>query len=156
MTDLIALLRERGLTIAVAESLTGGLLIAELIATPGASQVVAGGIVAYQTELKHALLGVDAALLAAHGPVHPEVAAQLATGARDRLTVGGRAATLGISTTGVAGPDPQGDEPVGTVYLGFALPDRVEVRRLSLTGDREAIRRGAVSESLSTLVGLLG
>lgn len=84
---VVDVLLQRGLTIAVAESLTGGLLVAELIATPGASGSVLGGVVAYSTELKHTLLGVDARLLAEHGPVHPEVAVAMAQGARTRLAV---------------------------------------------------------------------
>lgn len=152
---VVDVLLQRGLTIAVAESLTGGLLVAELIATPGASGSVLGGVVAYSTELKHTLLGVDARLLAEHGPVHPEVAAAMAQGVRTRLAVAGRPADIGISTTGVAGPDPQDGHPVGTVHLGFALGDRIEVRSLVLTGDRQQIRRAAVSESLRVLSELL-
>lgn len=148
-------LLRRGLTIAVAESLTGGLLVAELIATPGASGSVLGGVVAYSTELKHTLLGVDARLLAEHGPVHPDVAVAMAQGARLRLAVAGRPADIGLSTTGVAGPEPQDGHPVGTVHLGFALGERVVVRSLALTGDREHIRRAAVSESLRVLGELL-
>lgn len=149
-------LLQRGLTIAVAESLTGGLLVAELIATPGASGSVLGGVVAYSTELKHTLLGVDARLLAEHGPVHPEVAIAMARGARTRLAVAGRPADVGISTTGVAGPEAQDGHPVGTVHLGFALGERAEVRSLLLSGDRQHIRRAAVSESLRVLAELLG
>ncbi|ERK67345.1 competence/damage-inducible protein CinA, partial [Leifsonia aquatica ATCC 14665] len=84
---LIARLRETGRTIAAAESLTGGELTAELTRVPGASAVVVGGAVVYATQLKHTLLGVDAALLDAEGPVHPRVAAQLAEGVRARLAV---------------------------------------------------------------------
>lgn len=140
---LIALLRERGLTIAVAESLTGGLVVAELVGVPGASAVVRGGVVAYATELKARLLGVDAQLLAASGPVHPEVAAQMALGVRERL-----GADVGVSTTGVAGPDPQDGHPVGEVWIAVAVGDAVTTRRLELGGDRAAIRRATVSESL--------
>jgi nicotinamide-nucleotide amidase len=145
----------RGGSIAVAESLTGGLLVAELIRTPGASAVVSGGIVAYSTELKHTLLGVNSGLLAAHGPVHADVAAQMAAGVRDRLAVAGIPATVGISTTGVAGPDPQDGVPVGTVYLGFAVGSDVRTSAVQLSGSREEIRRAAVSESLMQLRTLL-
>jgi nicotinamide-nucleotide amidase len=105
--DVVAELTGRGLTVAVAESLTGGLVVAELVSVPGSSAVVRGGVVAYQTPLKHSLLGVDAGLLAEHGPVHPDVAAAMATGVRERLAVDGRRADVGLSTTGVAGPDDQ-------------------------------------------------
>lgn len=147
---VIAALRERGWTIAVAESLTGGLLVAELISVPGASDVVRGGVVAYATDLKASLLGVDEGLLAASGPIHPDVARQLATGVRDRL-----GADVGISTTGVAGPDPQDGHAPGEVWTGFAIGDRVSAVGLALGGDRAAIRRDTVSESLSRLRELL-
>ncbi len=148
-------LTARGWSIAVAESLTGGLLVAELIRTPGASAVVNGGIVAYSTELKHTLLGVNSRLLAAHGPVHADVAAQMAAGVRDRLAVAGLPATIGISTTGVAGPDPQDGVPVGTVFLGFAVGTDVRATGIQLSGSREEIRSAAVSESLTHLKSLL-
>ena len=77
VTEVIARLIEHGFTIAVAESLTGGLLVAELIGVPGASATVFGGVIAYNTALKHSVIGVDADLLAQHGPVHPEVARQM-------------------------------------------------------------------------------
>ena len=148
--DLIAELTRRGLTIAVAESLTGGLLVAELIAVPGASVVVRGGVVAYATDLKADLLGVDADLLAASGPIHPDVARQMADGVRARL-----GADIGISTTGVAGPDPQDGHEPGEVWLGFAVGDRVSAVGLALGGDRAAIRRDTVLESLLRVRGLL-
>lgn len=149
--DLVAELTRRRLTIAVAESLTGGALVSELVSVPGASAVVRGGVVAYQTELKHSLLGVDAGLLARHGPVHPDVAASMATGARERLAIDGKSADIGLATTGVAGPDPQGGHDPGTVFVGLAVPGGVRVVSLSLTGDRQAIRNATVSESLAVL-----
>ena len=154
--EIIALLIERHWSIAVAESLTGGLLVAELIRTPGASAVVRGGIVAYDTRIKHTLLGVDAQLLAAHGAVHQDVAAQMAAGVRVALAVDGEPAHIGLSTTGVAGPEPQDGQPVGTVYLGFAVGTEVLTTRLSLSGSREGIRSATVSESLSGLRKVLG
>jgi nicotinamide-nucleotide amidase len=147
---LIAELTGRGLTIAVAESLTGGLLVAELIGVPGASVVVRGGVVAYATELKAQLLGVDEALLAASGPIDPEVARQMAAGVRERL-----GADIGIATTGAAGPDPQDGHAPGEVWLGFAIGDEVTAVGLALGGDRAAIRRDTVSESLSRVRALL-
>jgi nicotinamide-nucleotide amidase len=153
--EVIALLKQRGLTIAVAESLTGGLLVAELIRTPGASAVVNGGVVAYNTALKHSVLGVDAGLLAANGPVDPRVAEQMAAGVRSSLAVEGTPADVGISTTGVAGPRPQDGKPVGTVYLGFAIGTRVTSVTLHLSGSRDDIRTAVVSESLTRLHGLL-
>ncbi len=152
---LIAEIGSRGLSVAVAESLTGGLLVAEFVRVPSASTVVLGGVVAYDTELKHTLLGVDAQLLAEHGPVHPEVAAQMAKGVREALAVGGRAAGIGISTTGVAGPGTQGGQPVGTVYIGISIGAQLHVFRLSLTGSRDAIRAAVVSGALARLAALL-
>ena len=97
---------------AVAESLTGGLVVGALTETPGASATVRGGLVVYATDLKATLAGVDADLLAERGAVDPDVAAALARGARERLD-----ATIGLGVTGVAGPDPQDDQPVGTVFV---------------------------------------
>jgi nicotinamide-nucleotide amidase len=149
--DALTLLRGRGETLAVAESLTGGLLAATIVDVPGASLAFRGGLVVYATELKATLAGVPPELLAAHGPVHPDVAAALAGGARQRC-----AADWGLATTGVAGPEPQGGQPVGTVYLGLAGPDgRGEVRRLGLAGSRAEIRRAAVAAALELLVAAL-
>lgn len=155
-TVVVRALIERGLTIAAAESLTGGLLTAELTSVPGASAVVLGGAVVYATELKHTLVGVDADLLAAEGPVHPEVARQLAERVRERLAVGGRPADLGVATTGVAGPDPQGGRPVGTVYVGISSSAGTRVVPLELSGDRDAIRRATVAEAVRALGAELG
>jgi nicotinamide-nucleotide amidase len=152
---LVAALTARGLTIAVAESLTGGLLAAELIRVPGASAVMVGGVVAYQTPLKHSLLGVDAALLAEHGAVHPEVARQMATGVRTALAVDGRPADIGLSTTGVAGPDEQDGQSVGTVYLGLAFGDSVRAIPLRLAGDRDRIRAQSVEHALEAVCQLM-
>jgi nicotinamide-nucleotide amidase len=149
--DIVAELSRRRLSVAVAESLTGGALVSELVAVPGASSVVRGGVVAYQTELKHSLLGVDAGLLARHGPVHPDVASAMASGVRDLLTVDGVPADVGLATTGVAGPEPQGGHEPGTVFVALAVPGDVSVVELSLRGDRQAIRNATVSESLALL-----
>jgi nicotinamide-nucleotide amidase len=150
--EVVGLLAERGLSIAVAESLTGGLLVAELVSVPGASAVVRGGVVAYATPLKQALLGVDAALLAERGAVDAEVARQMASGARERLAIDGAAAHVGLATTGVAGPDPQDGHPVGEVWLGLAIGAQADARRLQLTGDRTAIRRATVAAALGWLL----
>ena len=142
-------------TVAVAESLTGGLLTAELTSVPGASAVVTGGVVAYNTELKAGILGVDAALLARHGAVNAEVAAQMARNVRRVLAVDGRVADVGIATTGVAGPAPQDGKPVGTVFVGLAFLDDVVVTELRLSGDRATIRSAVVSEALEQLLSVL-
>lgn len=148
---LLAELAELGLTVAVAESLTAGALTAELTRPAGASAVVLGGIVVYATELKHSLLGVDAALLESCGPVHPEVARQLADGVRVRLTVADRGADFGLATTGVAGPASQGGQAPGTVYIGVAGPRGTRVVPLALSGTREAIRAATVARAVAEL-----
>ncbi|HWD61508.1 MAG TPA: nicotinamide-nucleotide amidohydrolase family protein [Humibacter sp.] len=149
---LISRLASRGLTLAVAESLTGGALTAELTRPAGASAVVLGGVVVYATELKHTLVGVDAALLAEQGPVHPEVATQLASRVRERLAVGGRVADIGVATTGVAGPDGQGGHAPGTVFLGLSYGETIEAIPLALTGDRAQIRAQTVTVATRLLV----
>ena len=106
--ELVSRLIAHGWTVAVAESLTGGLVVSSLVSVPGASATVRGGVVAYATALKHSLLGVDAALLAAEGAVHPDVARQMAEGVRETAAIDGRAADVGIATTGVAGSDTAG------------------------------------------------
>ncbi|GAA2233195.1 CinA family protein [Herbiconiux moechotypicola] len=138
-------------SIAVAESLTGGLLTAALVDVPGVSAVLRGGVVAYDTAVKHTVLGVDAEVLAAHGPVHPDVAMQMAVGAREALAVAGEPAAVGVSTTGVAGPDPQDGQPPGTVYVGIAVGSDVRAHALHIEGDRAEVRAGAVREALSLL-----
>jgi nicotinamide-nucleotide amidase len=157
LTDaVLAELIRRGATVAVAESLTAGAVLAELTRPAGASAAVLGGMVVYATELKHTLLGVDADLLARSGPVHPEVARQLADGVRRAVTVAGRHADFGLATTGVAGPDGQGGRPPGTVFLGVAGPSGTRAVPLALTGDRAAIRSQTVARAVEELGRELG
>ena len=137
------LLLARGETVAVAESLTGGALGAALTAVPGVSATFRGGVVAYATDLKEALLGVNARLLAERGPVDAEVAAAMAAGARARL-----GATYGLATTGVAGPDPQAGHPPGEVHLAVAGPGGTHRERLQLGGDRADVRAATVRRAL--------
>jgi nicotinamide-nucleotide amidase len=146
--ELVERLLGRGWSVAVAESLTGGLVISSLVSVPGASAVVRGGVVAYATQLKGSLLGVDADLLAAEGAVHPDVARQMAERVRGAATIDGTAADVGISTTGVAGPTPQDGKPVGTVFVAVATPAGTRVEALSLTGSRERIRSQATRAAL--------
>ncbi len=150
MTDpaaVVALLRERGETVATAESLTAGLVTAALTSVPGSSAVVRGGLVVYATDLKHALAGVDEALLAAHGAVHPEVAGQLAEGARTRC-----GATWGLGLTGVAGPDPQDGVAPGTVHVAVSSEAGTSVETMTLGGDRHDVRAASVDGALTLLV----
>lgn len=142
---------EVDITIAIAESLTAGALAATIADTPGASAVLRGGFVVYATELKATLAGVDEELLRERGPVDPDVARQLAQGARERC-----GADLGIGLTGVAGPDPQNGHPVGEVYLGVASPSGVRSEKLALADEedvsREAIRLLTVQRGLLSLL----
>jgi nicotinamide-nucleotide amidase len=144
-------LKARGQTVAAAESLTGGLVAAALTDVPGSSASFRGGVVSYATELKTALLGVDAAMLAEHGAVYGPVAAAMAAGVRTRL-----GADYGVATTGVAGPDQQDGQPVGTVHIAVSAPDDTVVRTLALSGDRIQIRRLVVESALGLLLGRLG
>lgn len=149
----VAAMTSAGLTLGCAESLTAGLLAGTVAEVPGASAVLVGGVVAYATWVKAAVLGVDADLLAARGAVDPEVAAQMATGICRVLRC-----DLGLATTGVAGPDPQDGHPVGEVYVALAWPFRAvsTVRALRLTGDRAAIRAATVDAALDLLAEVLG
>jgi nicotinamide-nucleotide amidase len=147
----VRVLRRRGLTLAVAESLTGGLLAATLVEIPGVSAVFRGGLVVYATDLKHTLAGVSQSLLDLRGPVDPEVAGELAAGARERCV-----ADWGLATTGVAGPDPQDGKPVGLVYIAAAGPSGSAVRELRLSGSRAQIRAETVATVLDLLVDALG
>ena len=135
--------REQGLTLATAESLTGGLVCGALTSVPGASLVVRGAVVAYATDRKAALLGVPEALLTERGAVDGDVARAMAEGVR-----GVMAADLGLATTGVAGPDPQDGHAVGTVFVAVSGPGIDVVRRLRLEGDRAAIRGATVTPVL--------
>ncbi|MGW9630385.1 CinA family protein [Agromyces sp. NPDC055520] len=150
---LIAELTGRGLSVAVAESLTGGLVVAELTSVPGASVVVRGGVVAYDTAVKRSVLGVDAALLAAEGAVDPEVARQMADRVREVFAVDGRPADLGIATTGVAGPSDQDGKPPGTVFVGIAFAGEVAAIELSLHGTRAEIRVATVQAAIEAALG---
>jgi nicotinamide-nucleotide amidase len=145
--ELVARLAGRGETLAVAESLTGGLLGATITEVPGASVVFRGGVTAYATEVKGELLGVPPDLLAEVGAVDARVATGMAEGVRWLLQ-----ASWALSTTGVAGPTPQDGSPVGTVFVGCAGPDGTVVRHLELVGDRDEIRRQSVVAALSLLL----
>lgn len=160
---IVARATELGLRLAVAESLTGGMLASAIVSVPGASQTLSGGVVAYDTALKASLLGVDPDLLSEYGPVDGDVARQMAAGARlaCALPAAGNTAAaapvpadLGVSTTGVAGPaaDAQSGQPAGTVWLGVSsrLGDR-SVLLAATGGDRAGIRRESVRGALELL-----
>ncbi len=149
--ELVATLRQRDLTVAVAESLTGGLLASAFVDVPGASEVFAGGIVAYQAIHKSRQLGVPEELIERHSVVDPRVAVYMAQGVREKFD-----ADIGLSTTGVAGPDAVGDHPVGTVFVGISAHDVTRALPLQLSGSRHDIRIETVNAALSGLVAILG
>lgn len=134
-------------TVATAESLTAGMLSAVLADTPGASGMLQGGVVAYQSRVKETLLGVPGALLASAGAVDPAVAAAMAAGARDALR-----ADIGISTTGVAGPEEHDGKPVGRVYVGVATDSGATAFEYSFSGSRADIRGKACAAALERLL----
>ena len=144
--DLLSRLGDRGLTVAVAESLTGGRLAASFTAVAGASQVFRGGVVSYGTDVKRDVLGVSPALIDEQGVVSADVASQMAHGVRRLL-----AADVALATTGVAGPDRQEGKPVGLVFVSLASQTHSAVRRLELSGDREAIQAAACAGAIDLL-----
>lgn len=154
LAELHAALQARHESVAVAESLTGGLLAGELTRTPGASASFRGGLVVYATDLKSRLAGVSESLLAERGAVDPAVAVELARGVRDRLS-----ATWGVGVTGVAGPEPQDGRSVGTVFVGIVGPRdgalEESVSELNLAGNRNTIRSQTVEQTVALLGGLV-
>ena len=142
----ISALAHAGLTVATAESLTGGLIAAALTNVPGASNVLRGGIVAYATDVKVSVLGVDPALTHARGAIDPDVAAQMAEGARRLI-----GAHIGIACTGVAGPDPQDGHGPGLVFVAIARDGVPLVEELHIPGGRDQVRMGTVRRSLELL-----
>lgn len=149
--EVIDLLRERGETVATAESLTGGGLCATLTSVPGASDVVRGGLIVYTDDLKVALAGVPEDLLHERGPVDPDVAMLLADGGRERC-----GADWGIGLTGVAGPGPSQGIPAGTVYVALVGPSAGVCRLLRADGDRDQVRAASVELALRLLREHLG
>lgn len=144
-TALVRLLTERGLTVATAESCTGGLMGARITGVSGASRVFLGGCMTYTNDMKIQLLGVDPATIDAHTEVSAETAAEMAAGVRERL-----GADVGLSATGYAGPTGGTEEnPVGTVYVGVATKDKVEAHRLYYRQkSRDYVREAAASRAM--------
>jgi nicotinamide-nucleotide amidase len=148
---VLDLCRERGLTLATAESCTGGLVSARLTAVPGSSAAYVGGVVAYSNGVKERELDVPAALLEEHGAVSAEAAQAMASGVRARL-----GADVGVAVTGVAGPDGgTPDKPVGLVFVHASGPEGEEARRTELPGDREMVRGRATAAALHLVRRLL-
>jgi nicotinamide-nucleotide amidase len=152
--ELLEALANKGLHLAIAESLTGGLLTSAIVDVSGASKVLLGSIVAYQTELKHQLLGVSRPLLEEQGAVDAEVVAQMAAGVRWKLAAKSgfdESTVIGVATTGVAGPDSQDGKPAGTVFIGISGPTGDFVYPLNIPGSRPQVRMAAVSAALDAL-----
>jgi len=147
---LVALCRARGVTLATAESCTGGMIAAAITAIPGSSAVLDRGFVTYSNAAKTEMLGVPAELIAAVGAVSQAVAARMAGGARERAGV-----AIAVSVTGIAGPDGgSAEKPVGTVWFGLAGRDgEVITRHQVFAGDRAAIRAAATDYALTLLLG---
>ncbi len=148
---LVTQAKALGLTLATAESCTGGLLAAAITGVPGASAVFGLGLVTYSNAAKAALLGVDEALLAAKGAVSEEVALAMADGVR-RLA----GADFAVAITGIAGPDGgTAEKPVGTVWFGLAGESGASAHHRLFTGDRDAVRAASVAFALGLLGGAL-
>lgn len=147
---LVELLKEKGLTIATAESCTGGLIAKCITDVGGASSVFYGGVVSYDNSVKVNVLGVSDESLKSFGAVSSDVACQMASGTKNLLKT-----DIGISTTGIAGPTGgTKDKPVGTVYIGFSYKERTESERLNITPtlSRDQIREEAVKAILSATI----
>ena len=145
------------MSLAMAESLTGGKVTAALTQVPGASSVIRGGIITYATPLKHTLLGVESDLIVEKGVVDKEVAIQMARGVRAKTTVYGVPTTWGLSTTGVAGPEPQDGKCVGTVYIGLVSATESHFRHFQFRNwkDKPEMREKIRNETTKAALGFL-
>ena len=162
--ELAELLLGAELTLATAESLTGGALAAEIVRVPGISESFRGGVVAYHSEVKRSVLGVERDLLVARGAVDPDVAIQMAKGVREVVAVDDRRADIGLSTTGVAGPDPSDGQDAGVVFVGISslwgdkaveLDFRSLVRADDPVGSRQRIRQATIEAAIFNLLEFL-
>ncbi len=147
---VVAAARAAGLRLAVAESITGGLVAGAITSVPGASDVFLGGVVAYDASVKSAVLGVGRDLLDRHGPVSEEVAVAMAEGVRVAF-----GADVAVAVTGVAGPAAHGGQPPGRVCIAAVGHGEPVARTIDLDGDREAVRAGAVNEALFVLITIM-
>lgn len=147
MAAVIATAREAGLTIATAESLTGGALCRALVAPPGASDVVHGGVVVYTAAMKESVLGVDPRVIATHGVVSDQVALAMA----ERVCVL-MDTTVGVATTGVAGPASHDGKPPGRVHVAVVVRGAATVRRFDFDGERADVVRQATAAAADMIV----
>lgn len=146
--EAVELLKEKGLTVAFAESCTGGLLTKTITDVPGASSVLPGGVCSYSNDIKNRVLGVDAAILRRHGAVSEPVAIRMARGVKKLME-----SSIGVGTTGIAGPASDDTaKPVGLVYISIALPGgRYVCYEHHFEGDRDAIRNQTAAAALTHL-----
>lgn len=157
--EILNYCRQRNLKLAVIESLTGGLLADRFVSVGGASDVFLGGVTAYQDELKSFFASVSPSLIQSQTSVDAEVAAQMAAGIRTRMATVmdlRQENVIGISTTGVAGPDAVGEHPVGEVYVGFSIWGDESVYQFNLKGSRQEIRRQTCDVAIESLWEHLG
>lgn len=148
---IVAIMTKQRLTLATAESCTGGLIAHSLTDVPGSSAVLKGGVVAYANEAKTRMLGVPAALIKAHGAVSRPVALALAAGAQKKFR-----ADYALATTGIAGPGggtPQ--KPVGLVFIALATPQRVVTKKCFFAGSRQAVKAQACRTALALLASVI-
>ncbi len=145
--SVVAALKEKGLTVATCESLTGGMIASTLVDVPGASSVVRGGFVTYQTDTKTLLAEVPAALIAEKGVVSAEVARAMAEGVRRKL-----GADIAVSATGMASPGSAEEPPAGTVFVGVSSRKGTRAIPLRLAGSRQEIRRQTVEQALGAIL----
>ncbi len=150
-TRCVQALARSGQTLATAESLTAGLVSATVASVPGASAVLRGGVATYATESKISVLGVPTEIIEAAGVISAECAEAMAVATLRLFST-----TWGVSTTGVAGPDRQEDQPVGTVFVAVAGLRDVRVEQISLAGGRESVRAGSVAAVLRLLLAASG
>ena len=150
----LALLGAAGIKLAVAESLTGGLLASTIVDVPGASKVFLGGVVAYATDAKVNVLGVPSSTIAEDGVVSSQTALGMAQSVVERFASSASAGVQvwGLATTGVAGPDEQEGKPVGRVYVALCTGSETVTRQMTFSGDRAAIREAAVEAALDLVL----
>ena len=149
LADVLEILTQRGETICVAESLTGGGLAQALSSLPGSSQIFRGSVTAYQVEIKNSVLKVPLELISEMGVVSEEVAVSMAAGVKDLL-----GSTWSISTTGVAGPGPVDGVPAGTVWVAIEGPIS-QTLQLELSGTREIVRNATIAGAIAAFARIL-
>ena len=149
--EVLAQLTAHGITDAVAESLTGGLVLATLTAVPGSSAAVMGGVVSYANSVKEYVLGVDGDLLRERGPVDKSVAEEMSAQVASLC-----GADIGIATTGVAGPGDQDGVAAGTYWVAVSAQGHSQARQYRVDGNRSSVRTAAVRSALSLLLAVIG